>query len=65
MILLDSYGWLILSSIKLTLYVKLHPHFVSDHGEERFKKHQDEGTEEEQVTSFTDALNKMDVSSLS
>lgn len=42
----------------------LHSHFGSDNGEERTKKHQDEGIEQEQLTRITDDIEK-DVSSQS
>ncbi|XP_061339247.1 protein CHUP1, chloroplastic isoform X2 [Gastrolobium bilobum] len=47
-------------NVKTSKSVKLHPNFGSEHGEARLKEHQNEGTEEEQITRFIDVLKNKD-----
>lgn len=44
------------------IHIKLYSYFGSEHSEARSKKHQDEATEQEQVTRITDDIRE-DVSS--
>lgn len=48
----------------LTLYVELNSHHGSEHGEARFRQHQDDGTEQEEVTCSTNDHTEKDVSIL-